>query len=267
MKARIITAVLLLPLIIFLLWYGRLPLIIVLCGVTIIGLYEFFAAVKLEDRLLRGMAFLLVIITYSFFWTGDYTYMNLSVLMFIALSLGIYVFKYPKISLDQLGFLTFGMVYILYLLLHIALVRETTPEGIWSVWLIFIIAFGSDSAAYFVGVNFGKNKLVPKLSPKKTIEGALGGVLGAGILCTIFGILMLQYGLVDTWVTLPMFFVIGIFGSVVSQIGDLVGSAMKRQTQIKDFGKIIPGHGGILDRLDSILLTAPYVYIIVTMLY
>jgi phosphatidate cytidylyltransferase len=78
---------------------------------------------------------------------------------------------------------------------------------------------------------------------------------------------MQQYGFVDTWVTLPMYFGIGILGSVVSQIGDLVGSAMKRQTQIKDFGTIIPGHGGILDRLDSILFTAPYVYIIVTMLY
>ncbi|PKM54668.1 MAG: phosphatidate cytidylyltransferase [Firmicutes bacterium HGW-Firmicutes-5] len=267
MKARIITSVILLPLIIFLLWYGKLPLIIVLCGATIIGLHEFFNAVKLEDQGLRGMAFILVVLTYGFFWMGDYTYLNLSVLIFIALSLGVYVFKYPKITLEQLGFLAFGMIYILYLLLHIALVRETTPDGIWSVWLIFIIAFGSDSAAYFVGVNFGKHKMVPKLSPKKTIEGAVGGVLGAGILCTAFGVAMQQYGFVDTWVTLPMYFIIGIFGSVASQIGDLVGSAMKRQTQIKDFGTIIPGHGGILDRLDSILFTAPYVYIIVTMLY
>jgi len=267
MKARILTAVLLLPLIIFLLWYGKLPLIIALSGATIIGLHEFFGAVKLEDQLLKGMAFLLVVMTYGFFWIGDYTYLNLSVLIFIALSLGVYVFKYPKITLEQLGYLTFAMLYILYLLLHIALVRETTPNGIWSVWLIFIIAFGSDSAAYFVGVNFGKHKLVPKLSPKKTIEGAFGGILGAGVLCTVFGILMQNYGYMDTGVNLSMYFVIGIFGSVVSQIGDLVGSAMKRQTQIKDFGKIIPGHGGILDRLDSILFTAPYVYIIVTMLY
>ncbi|PKM57310.1 MAG: phosphatidate cytidylyltransferase [Firmicutes bacterium HGW-Firmicutes-3] len=267
MKARIITSVILLPLIIFLLWYGKLPLIIVLCGATIIGLHEFFNAIKLEDQHLRGMAFLLVMMTYVFFWMGDYTYLNLSVLIFIALALGVYVFKYPKISLEQLGFLGFGMIYILYLLFHIALVRETTPDGIWSVWLIFIISFGSDSSAYFVGVNFGKHKLVPKLSPKKTIEGAVGGVLGAGILCTVFGVVMQQYGFVDTWVTLPMYFGIGILGSVVSQIGDLVGSAMKRQTQIKDFGTIIPGHGGILDRLDSILFTAPYVYIIVTMLY
>lgn len=267
MKIRVLSGVILLPIVLFLIYYGKLPLIIALFVVTIIGLYEFYKAVRINDFGLKLLTGLLTVGVYVSFIVGTYDYMHLIILAFIIGCLFIFAMKYPKIRMEHLALIVFGVVYIVFLLSHIVLVRSETMHGNWMVWMIFVIAFGSDSSAYFVGVNFGKHKLVPKLSPNKTIEGAIGGIIGAGILSAIFGLIMYSYGPLSDLTEIIPFFFIGVVGSMISQLGDLVGSAMKRQTQIKDFGKIIPGHGGILDRLDSILLTAPYIYIVITLLY
>lgn len=267
MKVRIISAVILLPLVMLMLYYGNLPLIVTLCVATIIGLHEFYKAVGMKDALLKALSVILALAVYVIFYFEWYVFLNVTMVVFVVLCLAVYALKFPKISLNQLSYVAFACIYIIYLLLHIALVRDFTEFGNWFVWLIFVIAFGSDSSAYFVGVTMGKHKLVPKLSPKKTIEGAIGGVIGAGILATVFAYIMYTFGPIDNLVTVGMFFVVGAVGSMVSQVGDLVGSAMKRQTNIKDFGKIIPGHGGILDRLDSILVTAPYVYLAIRILF
>ena len=107
--------------------------------------------------------------------------------------------------------------------------------------------------AYFTGLAMGKHKLCPHLSPKKSVEGAVGGVIGSVILCLLFG-----HFFVPDFKALCL--IIGFFGSVVSQLGDLSASAFKRQMGIKDYGNLIPGHGGILDRFDSVLFTAPVVF-------
>lgn len=121
------------------------------------------------------------------------------------------------------------------------------------VWLIFIIAWSTDTFAYFIGLLFGKNKLAPIISPKKTIEGAIGGIAGCAVSTFVFSIIF-----IPEMANISILF--GIFGSIISQLGDLNASMIKRNNEIKDFGNIIPGHGGILDRFDSILFTAPYVY-------
>ncbi|HSH36827.1 phosphatidate cytidylyltransferase, partial [Schnuerera sp.] len=118
---------------------------------------------------------------------------------------------------------------------------------------IFIIAWGTDTFAYLTGSLFGKNKLCPKLSPKKTVEGSIGGIIGSIILTLIF---VKYYGLFPIW----KFFLLAFLGSIIAQLGDLNASKIKRVTGIKDYGFIMPGHGGILDRFDSILFTAPFVY-------
>jgi phosphatidate cytidylyltransferase len=116
-----------------------------------------------------------------------------------------------------------------------------------------LTAFGTDIFAYFTGQAIGKHKLSPKISPKKTIEGAIGGILGSVLLCVVFGhffgeLLLLHYA------------VIGVLGSILAQLGDLTASIFKRKMGVKDYGMLIPGHGGIMDRFDSVLFTAPFVY-------
>jgi phosphatidate cytidylyltransferase len=122
------------------------------------------------------------------------------------------------------------------------------------VWLIVFSAFATDIFAYFTGRAIGKHKLAPTLSPKKTVEGSIGGVVGSVVVCGLFG-----------YFAIPAFFVhcivIGALGGVVSQFGDLTASAIKRRLGMKDYGSLIPGHGGLLDRIDSLLFTAPLVYL------
>ena len=110
----------------------------------------------------------------------------------------------------------------------------------------------TDTFAYFSGYLFGKHKLIPKISPKKTIEGSIGGVIGSIVCCIIFGYIFK--------LDIIQMIIIGGLGSVIAQIGDLFASAIKRYVGIKDYGKLIPGHGGILDRFDSVILVAPFVY-------
>ena len=154
------------------------------------------------------------------------------------------------------------------MLTHVLLIRQNLVHGKVLVWLVILIAFGSDSFAYFTGVTLGRHKLAPILSPKKTIEGAIGGILGSMLICLGYGLFLEWRG----YFTLPAMAyaslaLLGILGSLFSQIGDLVGSAIKRETGIKDFGRLIPGHGGILDRLDSILFVAPFVYYFMLLLH
>ena len=122
------------------------------------------------------------------------------------------------------------------------------------LWLVFLSAWGCDTCAYCTGVLIGKHKLAPVLSPKKSIEGAVGGVVGAALLGALFG--ALAEG--DP----GLYAVICGVGAAASQIGDLAASAVKRQHDIKDYGTLIPGHGGILDRFDSVIVTAPMIYIL-----
>ena len=157
-----------------------------------------------------------------------------------------------------------GVFYINFLAFHIVLVDEYFSSEFYAgpvpltglnsyVWIIILSAFGTDIFAYFTGKAFGKRKLCPSISPKKTISGAIGGVAGSILLCGLFGYFLIPGGFIDC-------LIIGAAGGVVSQLGDLSASVMKRKIGIKDWGTLIPGHGGILDRIDSLLFTAPLVF-------
>jgi phosphatidate cytidylyltransferase len=119
--------------------------------------------------------------------------------------------------------------------------------------LVFLTAFGTDIFAYFAGSFLGRHKLCPSISPKKTVEGAIGGVVGSVLLCGVFGYFALRGFFIHC-------VVIGALGGVLSQVGDLVASVIKRGAGVKDYGRLIPGHGGLLDRIDSVLFTAPLVF-------
>ncbi len=133
--------------------------------------------------------------------------------------------------------------------------------GITSVLLVFVCSWLSDTGAYFVGRGIGKHKLIPKVSPKKTVEGAIGGVITAGVACVVYVYILNRFNfIVPGNATYISSFVLGAFAAVFSQIGDLVMSAIKRDCNVKDFGNVLPGHGGIIDRFDSVIYITPVIY-------
>jgi phosphatidate cytidylyltransferase len=156
----------------------------------------------------------------------------------------------------------FGYFYVAFLLPCVYLIRENVPFGAHVVWLVFISAWGCDTGAYIFGRLFGRRKLMPALSPKKTVEGAVGGVLAAVALALVYVHLSVFFGegLVPPKRAHLFSAVICALGAVAGQLGDLAASAIKRYAKIKDFGSVIPGHGGVMDRFDSVLFTAPLVY-------
>ena len=139
-----------------------------------------------------------------------------------------------------------------------------TEAGNFLVLLPFMVAWISDTCALFAGIKFGKHKLAPALSPKKTIEGSIGGIVGTILGCMLYAVIcrtVFQYE-----ASLLGFAIIALIGAVVSQFGDLSMSFVKRKFGLKDYGKIFPGHGGMLDRFDSVLFAAPVVEILLTLL-
>ena len=190
------------------------------------------------------------------------------IVAFILIILAIYVITYPKYDIRQVMSVIFITVYAPLMISFMYRTRVDnggTVEDMIMTFLIIITASGSDMSAYFVGVNLGKHKLAPVLSPKKSVEGAIGGVLGAALLNTVFALALCAFDLFALkyiWI----FALIGAIGSIISQIGDLAASAIKRSFDIKDFGNVIPGHGGAMDRLDSILVVAPIIYLMIRLL-
>ena len=175
----------------------------------------------------------------------------------LMLAAGVYVLQYPKFNTEQVFAGIVGFLYLPLMLSYIYQIR-VSADGLYSLWLIFICSWGCDTCAYCVGMLFGKHKLAPVLSPKKSIEGAVGGVVGAAILGAIYGAAVNSQMVMEN---APLYFaIICAAGAVISQFGDLIASGIKRQHGIKDYGKLIPGHGGVLDRFDSVIFTAPLIY-------
>ena len=221
--------------------------------VGIIGLLEFYKAfekigLKAENSFgMLGVVALYIINIVSNDEKG-------LLLWFFLVILGSLLYLFPsfeKRKPEEAFLMGFGIFYVGYFSFHIVLIDQT-PYAL-LVWLVFFTAFGTDVCAYFAGYLFGKHKLCPSISPKKTVEGAIGGVIGSVILSVVF-ITIFQPDLLLHGI------VIGFLGSIISQFGDLTASIIKRKIGIKDYGDLIPGHGGVLDRFDSVLFTAPFVY-------
>lgn len=266
MKIRIITAIIALPLLISTIYFGGWFLCFMIALISLIGLNELlkaFNADKIGIQLPLGLA---TISYYYIIFIGKTYYLIYIIAALIIMLLLYYVFSFPKTDFSKISLSVFSFFYVVFLLSFIVLIRDTDKIGIYLVWLVFLIAFGSDTFAYFSGYFLGKNKLAPNLSPKKTIEGSIGGVIGAIILCLGYGYFMYSKGVITDLSNMKWMVLLGGVGSALSQIGDLAASGIKRQSGIKDFGKLLPGHGGVLDRFDSNLFTAPFVYIIMNLL-
>lgn len=260
MAVRIISSVVAIPLLLIFITAGGLPLRIAVLLLSLIGMYELYKAVSGKIKAVHIVGFLLEII-YAYFAVDhsvDISYVKALFCSVTMIILFILVVCHRTNNINDAAVTVFGFFYVGLLLSLICYVREVS---IFFAWLPFLFAFGSDTGAYFVGSKFGKHKLTPELSPKKTVEGAAGGIIFAALFTAIYSFVL--YKFYDFSPEYIIIFSIGAaLGSVAAQFGDLAASSIKRYVKIKDFGKLMPGHGGVLDRFDSVLFTLPLVYII-----
>lgn len=251
MKTRVLSGLIMLPLLVILL-IGGYVLFAACLLIGIMGVREFyngFHAMDIKPNF--GIACVAAVALYVIdLFTEDASWYMVWLFGVVLVSL-LYLFNIEHRKLEDAMATITGIVYVVFFSFHVTLV-EQTQYGI-LIWLIIITAFGTDIMAYFTGFALGKHKLCPKISPKKTIEGSIGGILGSVILSGLFGYFFVPDILLHC-------IIIGVLGGVVSQFGDLTASIFKRKMGIKDYGNLIPGHGGILDRFDSVLFTGPMVY-------
>lgn len=258
LKQRIITAVIAAALFIPLVIIGGWPFTLVVYAMGTVGLYELLRMKKLSifsvPGILSWIALIVLLLpaqlTQSFEQTIGYTKVEVA-FMSVLLLLVYTVLVKNKFTFDDAAFSLFGAMYVgigFYYLI------ETRMAGIEFVVYALLVIWSTDSGAYFVGRKLGKNKLWPEISPNKTIEGFFGGIATAVVMAIIFNLLFP--------VTSSFVILIGvtIIASIVGQIGDLVESALKRHYDVKDSGSILPGHGGILDRFDSLLFVLPLLH-------
>lgn len=261
MKQRVITGVVLVVLLIAILALGTPFVEMAVILLAALGVTELFNATKLSGNkklLLLSVAGTVVMMSAQcfgaqFFTPALYAYI---VAMFI-----MYMANMGKMELKEIATAFFLTVYVSFMFAHIILVRNMY-NGQFLIWLVLIGAFVTDTAALYAGKFFGKNKLCPKLSPKKTVEGSIGGIVGCIAATLVFCFIgEIGFGLEANYLWA---IVVGFGASCVSQLGDLSASCIKRQFGIKDYGKLMPGHGGVMDRFDSLFFVAPFIYYIMT---
>lgn len=233
-----------------------------LLALSLVGLYEFYRALKLHWGVFAWVGYLATIAYYLvLLLVGTIEYTLLVFALLLVADLAVFVFTYPRYSLEQTFAGFFSVFYIGVAISFLYIVRIHPPSGAYLVWLAVLSSWGCDIFAYLVGMLFGKHPFVPKLSPKKSVEGAVGGIVGAVVLGVAYGFAVQRF-ILDVHLAPLIFGIICLFGAAAGQIGDLAASAIKRKVGIKDYGTLIPGHGGILDRFDSVIMVAPIIYLI-----
>jgi phosphatidate cytidylyltransferase len=202
----------------------------------------------------------------ALYFHPDRTYALLAIAVFLLAELFLYVFRFPKEDADEITQAVFAFLYCPAMLSFIFLTREIPEHGKYAVWLILISSWGCDTCAYCVGKLIGKHKMSPILSPKKSIEGAIGGVAGSAIIGAVFAAVLFSRKYPDISLVLGCALICGL-GALISMVGDLAASAIKRDKNLKDYGNLIPGHGGIMDRFDSVIFTAPATYFLAVVIF
>ncbi len=262
MKTRVITAAVMVAVLIpFFIFSDTVAFPILMAFFAAIGIFELYSCIGAKKRLFALIPTMLLASVMPF--VARYVKDNaLSFFFLIAFSLITYtfivsVFSKKKLTVDIAAIGAAGSVYLSFGFSSVVLLRDL-DHGEWIYFLAFIIPWMTDTFAYFTGRALGKHKLIPEVSPKKTVEGAIGGTISAIIITLLYGFLVGKFtSAVPNYIGIA---VVSAVGSVLSQCGDLMMSLIKRKFEIKDYGKLFPGHGGVLDRFDSIICTAPFIY-------
>ncbi len=254
-KTRLISGIVLVALALLTIITGGWVLYFTVLLLSLIGAGELYKAMEVRPE--KGFSSLEIagyagiILFYISLVIADGAYTLGALMASIILIMFVYVFSYPKYHAHQIMAAFFGIAYVAVMLSCVYQTRML-EGGFFHVWLIFLCSWGCDTCAYCAGKLFGKHKMAPVLSPKKSVEGAVGGVVGAILLGLI-------YALATGGPAVSYMVICGI-GALISMVGDLAASAIKRNMGIKDYGKLIPGHGGVLDRFDSVIFTAPVIF-------
>lgn len=270
MLKRILTAIVAIPLVVLILWLNNtIVMIAAMTLVSVLAVGEVLLATKYFSN--RGIAivcmafvavspsFLSLDILYPFFPGLAATFLLLMFMIMLS--------DHERVRFEEISLMTFVSFLVPISLSTIILMQKNFEFGIYYVVLVLLVAWISDAGAYFVGSAIGKHKIAPKISPKKSWEGFVGGLITAVISVIVVGfgypwVNGLLGGTTNFAVNVPFLVIMAIIGTVLGVIGDFSASLLKRQCMVKDFGSILPGHGGILDRFDSVLFVAPFFYIV-----
>ncbi len=256
MKTRIIASAVLVPILLLVVLVAPKPVAAVIFGLMLaIGVYEllFCTGLVKHPRLLIYSCVMAFCISLWSCFGAVHAVAVLGILVFFMILFAETMADHVRVRFDMLAMCVLGGLVIPYLLS--ALIRILAMKiGRYMILVPFVVAFASDAGAYFVGMRFGRHKLAPVVSPNKTIEGLLGGMAAAMVCMVLYGLIL---HFLDFQVNFLLAIVYGLVGSLAGVFGDLSFSAIKRQTGIKDYGNLIPGHGGVLDRFDSVTTVAP----------
>lgn len=263
---RILSGVIGLPIVALILIFGNIYVIDVFFAiVAIIAIHEYFTSFKEKYKPVKWIGYLsCLLIAFLHIIPKEYLLyiILLSVPIIIAILFIKVIISNMKTTVIDIMITFFGICYIVFFLSCIPLLHGM-ENGKYLIWFILMAAWGTDTCAYFVGSKFGKHKFT-EISPKKSIEGCIGGTMGAVIITLLYTFALNKLaGLEISYIYIAL---IGLALSALSQIGDLSASSIKRAVGIKDFGNLIPGHGGMLDRIDSIIFIAPFAYFLLTLI-
>lgn len=235
---------------------------VAVCAVTAVMLFELYGVIKCVKGVNLIGAVSAVIIMAGAVAGRLEPAVSLSVILYLFAVVATHTkMKYTEV-------MSHGLVTLFVTLFMSFISRLFIQRGIYEILWIFIIAWLTDTGAYFAGVTLGKHKLVPHISPKKTIEGAIGGVALCVIGCIVYTFIhRVLPGTEVIGYDYLIFAGMGLIGSVLSQFGDFVASCIKRDENTKDYGSILPGHGGLMDRFDSVVFVAPFVYYVINAIF
>lgn len=259
MKQRIITGIIGGAGFIFLVWLGSIPYSVLIASLAVLAYYEYLKMDNAKIFSIEGLIGFIAVLLIVSFENNPVISLSGDLISVILISLIIYliliVLKKNKITFDKVGYYLLGILYIGFGFSYM-LTTRLDENGLYLTLLVLFATWSSDSGAYFTGKYLGKRKLWPAISPNKTIEGALGAIF-----FSVLASLLINY-LFGINESLLYSVFVGITISVVGQMGDLVESALKRSKDIKDSGTLIPGHGGVLDRFDSLIFVFPILQIL-----
>ena len=267
MDIKRITSILLgFPLVVIILTFGNKYVVdICLAGIAMLSMQEYFNAISKDAKPVRWIGYLscifIALIHIIPIYLPGATISKMLAAMIPTIMLILFsqvIFSNMKTNFKDIAYTLFGMAYVIGFITFIALIRGL-DNGRILIWYAIFAAWGSDTFAYLIGCRFGKHKL-SKISPKKSVEGAIAGVVAATVIVLIYTLVINKiYNLEYSYLFVT---IATIILSIIGQIGDFAASSIKRYVDVKDYSNLIPGHGGMLDRIDSLMFLAPFAYIL-----
>ena len=267
---RIISVILGFPLVVIILTFANTYVVdIFLTAIALLSMQEYFNAIQKECKPMCWIGYLSCLFIAGIHILPNYipseiidNFLQLVIPIILLLSFTQIIITDMKTNFKDITYTIFGIIYIITCISFLSLIRGM-ENGRILVWFAIIAAWGTDTFAYLIGIKFGKHKF-SKVSPKKSIEGCLAGIIGAIILTLIYTIIINNvYNLEYSYIYVTIF---AILLSIIGQIGDFAASSIKRYVNVKDYSNLIPGHGGMLDRIDSLMFLAPFAYVIFSLI-